>query len=317
MGGQVSIFGGNKIFDPHFITAQITMPGKKVKFVPIKYMLGDYFLWENNKQVYAFLLTGEIYTSKVSGAKSFQTVYFDVSHYKPISPSDVKAIEIIVTQNSLPKINNKLLNILRIFGKREKENLKTDNLAEMSDNFTPHNITGLIEELATHEKRYHQEISELLNFMASLDTDRIVTPVKRMAEFIYQDLKQIDPKFMGTVFTQACKMEEKSQKVLNPTLTAKKSWVVLLLAIGLIITICTTLYFAYEAGAFDAISGMVPNLGGGADYSEKSLMSKYPNGAALRAAVDSGQLDYTKLPKSVQGIVDKVRSPVIVPQATP
>lgn len=308
MGGQVSIFGGNKIFDPHFITAQITMPGKKVKFVPIKYMLGDYFLWENNKQVYAFIMTGDVYTSKVSGAKSFQTIYYDVSHYKPISPSDVKALEIIITKNSLPQLNIRLLNILRIFGKREKENTKTMNLAEMTEEFAPHDIGALIEELMKHEKRYQKEISEMLNFIASLDTKFIVTPVKRLADFIQQDLRQIDPKFMGTVFTQACKIEEKSQKVLNPTLTAKKSWVVMLLAIGLIITICTTLYFAYEAGAFDALSSSIPTLGGGADYSEKTLMSKYPTCPALKAALESGSLTYDKLPKSVQQVADSCQS---------
>ena len=176
-----------------------------------------------------------------------------------------------------------------------------------------HDIGELIEKLAVHEERYSQEISELINFMASLEKQYIVTPVKRITDFLQGDLKTIDAKFMGEIFTQAVKMDEKAKKVLNPPLNAKKSWLVLIMAIGMVILLIGLLYFANESGAFSSVGGMIPSIGGGGGYDEKSLMSKYPTGPALRLAVDSGQLDYTKLPKSVQKIVDGTPSPIPLP----
>ena len=44
-----------------------------------------------------------------------------------------------------------------------------------------------------------------------------------------------------------------------------------------------------------------------------ALMAKYPSGASLRAAVDSGQLDYDKLPKDIQKMVDDTPRPTLIP----
>ena len=304
MGQSIGIFSGKKIFSPKNITAEITDAGNKIHFIVIKYMIGDYFLAPINKQIYAFKMDGtRIKTSDAGGTRTFSVIHYDVAHYLPISPSDLKLLEITLNENFLPKVDNRLLNILQIFGKREKES---------KGNFVQHDIGELIEKLAVHEERYSQEISELINFMASLEKQYIVTPVKRITDFLQGDLKTIDAKFMGEIFTQAVKMDENAKKVLNPPLNAKKSWLVLIMAIGMVILLIGLLYFANESGAFSSVGGMIPSIGGGG-YDEKSLMSKYPTGPALRLAVDSGQLDYTKLPKSVQKIVDGTPSPIPLP----
>jgi hypothetical protein len=196
------------------------------------------------------------------------------------------------------------LNVLKILGKTEKED------------FTVHDITSLKAKLLEHKDRYKQRISELINFMAELQTEEVVTPVKRMVDFVEGDLKTIDAKFMGTVFTQAVKMDESSQRVLNPILTAKKSWVVMILALGMLGSMGGMGYFANEAGAFDNLgSGIVPQISsGGSAYSQEQLMKNYPNAAALRAGVDSGALKYDLLPKNVQTMVDNTPSPVPVPK---
>jgi hypothetical protein len=288
---QVGLFSGKKVYSHDLITAEISDAGGHVFFVPIRNMIGDYFLTEINGQVYAFLLDQtRVKTSKTKGAKSFQIIYYDVSHYKPVSTDHITKI---INVNNLPKkMNKKGLNVLNILGKTEK------------DDFTVHDITTLKAKLLEHKDRYKKTISELINFMAELQTEEIVTPVKRMVDFVEGDLKTVDAKFMGEVFTQAVKMEEKSQ------------WVVMILALGLIIFIASTVYFANEAGAFDSVmSGVVPQINtGGAGYDQKSLMQKYPNAPALRAGVDSGALDYNKLPKNVQAMVDATPSPVPVPK---
>jgi hypothetical protein len=303
---SIGIFSGKKVYSHDLITAEISDASGHVFFVPIRWMIGDYFLTEINRQVYAFYLDQtRVKTSKTKGAKSFQIIYYDVSHYKPVSTDHITELERIININSLPKkLNKKGLNVLKILGKTEKED------------FTVHDITSLKSRLLEHKDRYKQRISELINFMAELQTEEIVTPVKRMVDFVEGDLKTIDAKFMGTVFTQAVKMDESSQKVLNPILTAKKSWVVMILALGMLGSIAGMGYFANEAGAFENIgSGIVPQISsGGAAYSSETLMRNYPNAAALRAGVDSGALDYSKLPNNVQAMVDKTPSPVPIPK---
>ena len=305
MGGSIGIFSGKKVYSHDMITAEISDSAGHVFFVPIRFMIGDYFLTEVNRQIYAFYLDQtRVKTSKTKGAKSFQIIYYDVSHYKPVSTDHITELELIINKNSLPlKMNKKGLNVLKILGKTEKAEFKI------------HDITQLKASLLEHKDRYKARISELINFMAELQTSEIVTPVKRMVDFVEGDLKTIDAKFMGEIFTQAVKMDDSSKKVLNPVLTAKKSWVVMILALGMIGFIASTVYFANESGAFDGVaSGIVPQINtGGAAYDQKTLMQKYPNGAALRAAVDSGVLNYDKLPKPVQKIVDDTPSIVPVP----
>lgn len=306
MGATIGIFSGKKVYSHDLITAEISDASGHVFFVPIKYMIGDYFLTEINRQVYAFYLDQtRVKTSKTKGAKSFQIIYYDVSHYKPVSTDHITELERIIKVNSLPKkLTKKGLNVLNILGKTEKED------------FTVHDITTLKARLLEHKDRYKKTIAELINFMAELQTEEIVTPVKRMVDFVEGDLKTIDAKFMGSIFSQAVKMEETSQKVLNPILTAKKSWVVMILALGMLGSMGGMAYFANESGAFDGLmSGVVPQINsGGATYDQKNLMQKYPNGAALRAAVDSGTLKYDLLPKPVQTIVDNTPSIVPTPQ---
>ena len=309
MGGSIGIFSGKKVYSHDMITAEISDAAGHVFFVPIRFMIGDYFLTEINRQVYAFYLDQvRVKTSKTKGARSFQLIYYDVSHYKPVSTDHITELERIININSLPlRLNKKGLNVLKILGKTEKTDFKI------------HDITQLKASLLEHKDRYKARISELINFMAELQTSEIVTPVKRMVDFVEGDLKTIDAKFMGEIFTQAVKMDDTSKKVLNPVLTAKKSWLVMILALGLMVFIGSTLYFANESGAFDSIgSSIVPQISsGGAGYDQKSLMQKYPNAAALRAGVDSGVLSYDKLPKNVQVMVDNTPSPIPVAQPTP
>lgn len=308
---SIGIFNGKKVFSPKQITAEIMDSSNNLFFVPLVNLLGDFFLWEDlQKQVYCFKLDGtRIKTSKAKGARSFQVVHYDTSHYLPISQSDIKYMEIVLNKNHLPKIDRKLANILNILGRTEKED------------FTIHDITQTVEKAFNNEKRlsneYKQEIMELINFMASLDTDRIITPVKRLSDFIQHDLKTADARILGEMFTQAANTEKKVNKILNPTLTAKRSWLVMILAMGLVVMVVALLYVANDAGYFENVGSMVPGMSGigsGAGYDQATLMKQYPNCPALKSAVESGKLDYNRLPKDVQKIADSCPTPVATPQ---
>lgn len=308
MGSQsIGLFSGKKVFSHKNLTAEIMDAGNKIYFHPVKYIVGDYFLAVINNQTYAFKIDGaRIKTSDAGGTKQFSVIHYDIQNYLPISERDLKLLELTLKENNLPKVNNKMLGALKLLGDKEKAN---------DGEFHPHELDRIIEKLAIHKDRYSKEITEILDFMTALDTSKIVTPVRRIGDFLTGDCKTVDAKFMGEIFTQAVKMDETAKKVLNPPLTAKKSYLIIILAIGIIGTTAGMGYFANEAGVFEGFGGIVPNVGGGGGgYDQATLMSKYPSGPALRAAVDSGELDYDRLPKNVQQIVDDTPSPVAVPE---
>lgn len=263
-------------------------------------MIGDYFVVDNiNNQTYVFKLDGaRIKTTKQTGAFSFQTVDYDISHYLPVT-SDVKLIELVEKINSLPRINGKLHGIIKILGRTEKEE------------FTPHNLTKLIEELSNSKEKYQKEVLEMMNYFARLNVTQIVTPLRRLADFIEDDLKTTDPRYGGAIFDKAVEIDKENKKMTNSPKTAKKSIFMFIAIPVILILIGIVVYQAYEMGAFDNIGNMFGGSFGG--MNDEQIMSKYPNGPSLKAAVDSGQIDYDSLSPKVKAIYDSVQTPTTAP----
>ena len=119
---------------------------------------------------------------------------------------------------------------------------------------------------------------------------------------------------IGSIWDLAIEIDKDHKTVTNVPVNLKKSYLVMALILLVVFSVIGLIYFAYEAGRFDDLGGGFTGMlgdGGGA-YSKDNLMAKYPSGASLRAAVDSGQLNYDKLPKDVKAMVDKTPSPVVV-----
>lgn len=265
-------------------------------FVPIKNVIGDYFVVENlNNQTYVFKLDGSrIKTTKQRAAFPFQTVDYDTSHYLPVD-GHVKLAELVQTINNLPRYNNKLLGLLKIMSKTEKRE------------FTVHMLPAMTEELAKSPDKYKKEIAEMINFFKSLEIDRIVTPLAPLCKFLEDDLKTTDARYGGAIFDKAVEIDKENKKMTNTPKTAKKSLFMLIaipIIIGLVITV---VYFAYEAGAFDNIGNMFGAQFGG--MNDEQIMKKYPGCAPLRAAIDAGQLDYNSLSPKVKDIYDSCPAP--------
>ena len=265
-------------------------------FVPIKNVIGDYFVVENlNNQTYVFKLDGSrIKTTKQKPAFPFQTVDYDTSHYLPVD-GHTKLAELVQTINSLPRYNNKLLGLLKIMAKTEKREFKE------------HELPAMTEELAKSPDKYKKEIAEMINFFKSLEIDRIVTPLGPLCKFLEDDLKTTDARYGGTIFDKAVEVDKENKKMTNTPKTAKKSLFMLIaipVIIGLVITV---VYFAYTGGAFDNLGSMLGGSFGG--MNDEQIMSKYPNGPALKAAVDSGALDYNSLSPKIKAVYDSVKAP--------
>ena len=261
------------------------------QFVPVKNVIGDYFVVENlNNQTYVFKLDGSrIKTTKQRAAFPFQTVDYDTSHYLPVN-GDTKLAELVQTINNLPRYNNKLLGLLKIMAKTEKRE------------FTEHQLPALTKELSESPDKYKKEVAEMIKFFKSLEIDKIVTPLAPLCKFLEDDLKTTDARYGGMIFDKAVEVDKENKKMTNTPKTAKKSLFLLIAVPIMIALLCTTLYFAYEAGVFDNIGN---SLGGSfGAISDEQIKSKYPTCEALTNAMKTGEIKYASLSKGTQSVYD-------------
>lgn len=297
------IFDGKNVYNYKGITAEITDSGNLKWFVPLKYILGDFFVCKINNQTYVFkIMYDRIKTSKRKGAMSFQTLDYNTEHYLPVS-GHTKEIELLLKETPFKKINGKIQDIFRIFGRTEKIPLEI-----------PHDLEELTELLAAKKSKYPNEVEATLKYFESLSVKQIVTPLGRVSQFIEDDLKSTDASVIGSIWDLAVEIDKDHKTVTNVPVNLKKSYLVMILILIIVVAVVGLLWMANEAGKFDNLGSSIPGIGGSGsgDYSKESLMKRYPSGASLKAAVDSGQLDYNKLPKDVKAMVDKTPSPMIV-----
>ena len=272
------------------MTADITDSSNRVFYVPIRYVLGDYFLAKIENKLYCFKLDGSrICTYRHTLAKSFRKVYYNTEHYLPLSPGDIKNLEDVLKLNDLPKVDNNMLKTFKILSKKETKDFKG------------HDIPKLIEEIATHEKDYPQEVQDMKTYLEQLGTNKIVTPIKQLSEFLDIEINEADPKFMGSVVNAVISVEEQHKKITNTPQTGKKPFMTIIIVIALIAIIGGIVYYGASTGAF---SHLIPQIGGPAPTTSSDIMKQYPDPVKLKEDIASGKVKYADLPPEVQKMVD-------------
>ena len=300
----MGVLSGKDLYSSKWITADITDSNNQVYYIPIKHTIGrDYFLADIDGKLYCFRIEGSrIKTWQKTLARSFRKLYYDTSHYMPISPADVKEIADVLRKNDLPKVDKNLWKVFKIFGNREKKEFEAHDLLKLQE---------LISNEKTKSEKFRIQSKNLITFLENLSVDKIITPVKKIADFIEYDLKTTDPGFIGDLFTQAKKVEIEERKITNTPLNVKTPWMKVLLLLLIVGTILFAIYYLWDTGAFEDINLLgIPGVESEADQ----LMSKYPTPEALRDAVDSGELEYDELPKDIKSMIDKIDK---LPTATP
>ena len=298
------------IFSSKWITAEIVDGSSRIHFVPIKHTIGDYFVAMINKQLYAFKIVGsEIKTYRQTLVKSFRVLRYDTTHYRPIS-SDSEALKLVLEQNSLPKVNMLLHNILKLLGRREKAK------------FENHKLDDLIKEIADKEKDYGEQIKNITNYLENLKINEIVTPVRKISDYLEGDLLATDPQFLGTTISSYQRTDVEHKKVTNYPVGAKSAWLKWVAIFGLIGMVIGIIYIAYDQGAFDSLTGMFSSfqLEGGSSPSfltpnqpskSDTIMGQYPTPELLKTAIDRGEVDYDSLPPDIKRLVDGVKLPSV------
>ena len=230
---------GRVLFDSKYITAVIVDESDRAFFVPIKYVVGDYFLVEIEKQVYVFTLKGaRIITKRQSATRSFRYINYETSHFRPVSLHDNKELELVLERNQLPKVNIMLFSVLKELGRREKGMSKKPGKENELDK--PHQLKKLVEEITKGEKeesRYTEQIRNIKEYLDHLKVEEIVTPVQKMANFLDEDLIQTDPAFYGEVISRFKRTDNEHKIIMNKPVQTRKHWVkwiAVIMFIGLI-----------------------------------------------------------------------------------
>ncbi len=299
----MGILSGKDVFSSKFITAVITDSSSMMHFVPIKHTLGDHYVVEIDHKVYVFKVDGtRIKTWQKTLAKSFRVLFYDTNHYMPIAASDCTELYNILRKNDLPRVTGNMQKIFRILGSREKKAL-------VNGEFKPHDLPTLMaeaSELVGESTDRNLEARNFIQFLKNLDIDKIVTPVRHIGEFIEDDLKATNPAFLGEIVSHYQRTDTEHKIVSNKPVGVTKPYLKMLLVVMMIGIVIGVAYWAYDSGFFDNIGGIVPSFGPPGAPTADQLMAKYPTPEDLKAAVDSGEVDYDTLPREIQRMVDTV-----------
>src|SRR5690242_9383808 len=136
----MGILSGRDSLSAKFTTAIITDSSNRMYYVPIKHVLGDFFLAEIEGQLYCFqIVSSREKTFRGKGQRSYKVLWYDTNHMMPISPENNKELEIVLRENALPKVDNMLLATFKHLGNREKHDQRK---------FETHDLKKLFDEVA-------------------------------------------------------------------------------------------------------------------------------------------------------------------------
>ena len=211
----------------------------------------------------------------------------------------------------------RLFKVLRILGNREK------------GDFTPHDINKLIEEFEQeYGDQFPEKIAEIKTYLKELDVQEIVTPLRRITDFIHEDLIATSPNFLASVVPKLESVDNEHKKITNTEIKGTKNLMKYALIAMIGIIIIAAVFIAYDQGAFDGVFQLgdslknvgssfqgLPSPTGGfsapakADpYSDENIMAKYTP-ESLKSAIASGEIQYTNLSQKMKDMVDSIAVP--------
>lgn len=306
-GMIVGLFSHSQVYSTKFINAEIMHTGKRVYVMPIKHVIGDYFLATIEKKVYAFRMTGDIYTYHHFGQRTIRKMYFTTKHYRPISFENNKELENILRTNQLPHIDRTLFATFKYLGKREKmsRNRKTGE-----EKFEPHDLESLVAEIAEKQDVFSEQAKNLITYLESLNIDQIITPVKQITEFLEADFIATDPKFLGDLLLTAEDTDKEHKFVTNVPIKGKGPMMKIIAIAAIIGLVGVVGLIGYNEGWFNNLgAGIVPNFG-----PAKQTPPQCGTPEGCKAAIDRGEVKKSDLPPELQKLIDAVKPPTVTPK---
>ena len=242
-------------------------------------------------------------TYRAKGIKSVKILIYDTNHINPVSPENNTKVEQFLRDNKLHKVNRTLLNALYYIGKRE---------AHDESKFTPVNLESFFTKVATDQEEYAQEAKNFLTFFKNLGVDEVVSPCKKISEFIFEDLITTMPQFYGLVVKTYEQAKGKYNKVTNEPKTAKTNWMIIGLIIGLIVMGAVVAIWAVSSGAFNHLLSTLPSIGpslpgatgGSGKLTMQQIGTSYPTPKSLVDAIHAQAVSCSQLPDDAKHMVN-------------
>jgi len=309
----MGVLSGRDIMTSKFITAEITDSEDRIHYVPIRHTIGDFFVADLDGKFFAFTLkNARILTHRVTMTRSFRVIQFDTTHYSSLKP-ETKELEIMLSRNSLPKMNGMLHNVLRVLARREKHE------------FNPHSIIDLVAEFSDKQGQFPEEVRNIKNYLLELDVDTIVTPVRKVTDFIQEDLIATSPSFLGELVPRIQRLDNEHRKITNTPIKGTGGMLKIAVIALMAIVIVVGVFYANEQGMFDGVMSTIDSLGtvgeglsglpsptqgfqtpaAGMDFSDAAIQAKYTP-EELKIAVNNGEVDYNKLSSNMKDMLDGV-----------
>jgi|APSaa5957512535_1039671.scaffolds.fasta_scaffold01088_27 hypothetical protein len=348
----MGVFGHNDVFSRKHITAVIRDSHDRGFFVHLTKSLDEFFVTKLNKTFYAFSMEdARIITHKEFAIRSFRWVDFDTSHYKCIQFDKLEELKLLLIKNKLGRMNRLQFAFLQRLGRKErKKELKdlqfakaaidkqilekgiTDTekltVADVKDiDVPPHDVQALIDELVKEQTDFPEQHANLITYIKSLDIDTIVTPCRKISEYIEDDLITTKASFLGEIIPRLMRILGKHGEIMNTPYSSKNAWFNKLVFMSIIVMGVAMIAWMADAGYFNEITRMFPDTssfqGVGDAFTPKgtaasvnacsddALQAKYTP-EALKIAIDSGA-ETCKIPPATQELVDGVQ----VVQAAP
>ena len=321
----MGVLHGRDLLSSKYITAEIKDASKRLWYVPIKHTIGDYFLADLAGQVYCFKIDNEICQYREKLTRSFRVIQYDTTHYRPIK-SNVKDLERILAVNDLPKVDGMLADIFRILGSKEKKKFVPHRLMDMVKDLSKYNTNDTGKTLPKIDSKYATQIESIIQYLNNLNIDEIATPVRSVSDFIEDDLRATDPKFLGTVATTLQNLDFENKKVTNTPVKATMAWAKWVIVIMGIVLVIVFVAYGIDQGWFDSVLDITksfeglegisltpPTLGGSGGVKNNQYYQDNFTPEELRAAIDRGEVDEDTLPAGTKAMVANIKSVEVVP----
>lgn len=309
----MGVLSGKDLFSPKWSTAIIIDSMNTAHFFYVKHPIGDYFFAEVNSELYCFDTRGGNVKWRQSLAKTFEFQIYFTDHYKPMT-SHIKELELMTERNHFPKMSVQLYKALALLKLREKRKFENFKILKL--------IEELEQEKQSNPQRYAQ-YKDVITYLKDLGIEEIVTPVRRVSDYLDESFIASDPQFFGSVKTAVKNALIENREINHKPVTSKKGWAKIIAVVLLITVIGLVLYMAYDSGAFNNIPGLDAFDSVGKAFksaynppsaiSPDSVKSKYATPEAAKAAIDRGEASLNDFPPDMRGLISSVKTPTVTP----
>ena len=293
----MGVVHGRDLLSSKWPTAIIIDSVGAAHFFPIKNPIGDFFFAIVNNEIYAFNTREQPFSWRQSMAKTFAFYVFFTDNYNPVT-KELKELDTVLERNDIKKFTMLWYKVLKQFAKGEKRNFEAQEKIKL--------IEALSKDLKSNPKRY-ADYEDVIEFLKDQPLDKIVTPVRRVTDYLDDTFLAPDPAVFGAIKTSLKMLLNENREVNHVEIKAKKGWMKIALVCAVIVMGACIAWFIYDGGYLDNLGASFGGSLGGPN--DEQIKSQFPNCPSLRAAVDSGKLKYDSLSKSIQDVYNSCSAP--------